>query len=259
MASQLVELSMSGPVATIRLNRPEKRNALDMAMLDGLDPAMDAVEADPAVRILLLAAAGETFSGGGDIKAWAALHPQSFAHGWIKRGNRTFDRLARLRVPTIALLNGDALGGGLELAACCDFRIAERQARIGLPEAGLGMVPGWSGTQRLVRRFGVQIVRRMALGGEILDAETALAAGVVDHVAASGDGAAAAQAYAEGILARGSTASQTVKLMLAIAEGEGSEAALDVLSGMMIAATDELSEGVASFKDKRKPDFSPRG
>lgn len=255
MTDELVLLSVSGAVATIRLNRPDKRNAIDLAVLDGLDRGLEAIEANAGIRVVLLGAAGDTFCGGGDIKAWAALDPQSFAHGWIRRGNQVFDRLARLRLPTVAALQGDALGGGLELAACCDFRVAEGQARFGLPETGLGMVPGWSGTQRLARRFGVQIVRRLALGGEILDAAAALAAGIVDEVAETGRGLEAAQAHAERILARGSVASRTAKLMLAVAEGEGAEAALDILAGAMIAPTAELAEGVAAFREKRKPVF----
>jgi enoyl-CoA hydratase/carnithine racemase len=256
MSSETVLLSITGPIATIRLNRPDKRNAIDLTVLAGLDDALERIEREPGVRIVLLSAAGDTFSGGGDIKAWAELDPQAFAHGWIKRGHAVFDRLARLRFPTVAVLGGDALGGGLELAACCDFRIAEAQARLGLPEAGLGMVPGWSGTQRLARRFGVQIVRRMALGSELFSAEQALAAGVVDKVVGRGEGLQAAEAYAGAVLARGSGAGQAVKLMLAIAEGEGGEAALDILSGAMIAPTAELREGVAAFREKRRPDFN---
>ena len=87
---------------------------------------------------------------------------------WVRYGHRVFDRLARLRQPTIAVLSGHALGGGLELAAACDFRIAETQVKLGFPETSIGVVPGWSGTQRAVRRFGAQAVRRMALGGECL-------------------------------------------------------------------------------------------
>ena len=257
MTTDPVLFSIAGPVATIGLNRPQKRNAIDLSVLDGLDAAMNAIEAADDVRVALLAGQGGSFSGGGDIGAWAALGPQSFAQGWIRRGHQVFDRLARLRVPTIAVLSGDALGGGLELAACCDIRIAERHARVGLPEAGLGMVPGWSGTQRLVRRFGGQAVRRMAMCGEVLSAEAALTLGIVDQVAETGEGKAAAHAYAEGIVRRGPLATQTIKGMLAIAEGEGGEAALDMISGAMVAATGELAEGVAAFKEKRSPDFSP--
>ena len=107
----------------------------------------------------------------------------------MRYGHRVFDRLARLRQPTIAVLSGHALGGGLELAAACDFRVAEAQVKLGFPETSIGVVPGWSGTQRAVRRFGAQAVRRMALGGEILLAAEALALGIVDRVVETGNGA----------------------------------------------------------------------
>ena len=259
MTVDLVTLSVDAPVAWLTLNRPDKRNAIDLGVLDALDAALDAVEADASARVAVLLASGPSFSAGGDIKAWAALDPAQFGYAWIRRGHRTFDRLAQLRVPTIAVVDGDAFGGGLELAACCDFRIAEEQARFGLPEAGLGMVPGWSGTQRLARRFGPQIVRRLAIGGEVLNARSAMGAGVVDAVVETGAGRGAAEAYARGIAARGPSATQAAKAMLAVAEGEAAEANLDLLSGMMIAATDELGEGVAAFLEKRKPDFDAGG
>ena len=104
----------------------------------------------------------------------------------MRFGHRVFERLATLRMPVIAAINGHALGGGLELAAAADIRIAEIQIKIGLPETGLGMVPGWSGTQRLVKRFGAQIVRRMVLGGEMFTAEEAKAVGLVDAVVGAG-------------------------------------------------------------------------
>ena len=105
----------------------------------------------------------------------------------MRHGHRAFDALARLRVPLIAALNGHTLGGGLELAATADFRIAEAHVKLGSPETGLGIIPGWSGTQRTVRRFGSQTVRRMALLGEIFTAEEALQLGIVDRVVAKGE------------------------------------------------------------------------
>lgn len=243
------------PVATITLNRPTKRNAIDLPMIEALFAALDAIEGERRVRVVLLRAAGETFCAGGDIKAWSALNPQDFAHLWIRRGHRVFDRLAQFRKPTIAVISGPALGGGLELAAACDFRIAERQARFGLPESGLGMVPGWSGTQRLARRFGIQTVRRMALGGLTLNADEAWQAGIVDAVVDKGEGGSAAIELADSISSRGPAAVEVVKTMLAVAEGEAPEAAVDVLAGGMVASTPDLAEGVAAFAEKRRPSF----
>ena len=183
--------------------------------------------------------------------------------GWILlaclavwRGAFLFLTFSRHDLPLIAVLQGPALGGGLELAATADFIVAERHVALGLPETGLGMVPGWSGTQRLVRRFGARAVKRMALGGEMFPAEAALALGLVDEVADTGGGAAAALALARRIAARGPVAVQIAKQLVNCAEGEEPSAALEMLAGSLTAYTGDLAEGVASFKGRRPPDFS---
>ena len=248
-------LAVEGELAILTLNRPEKLNALDQGMLTALEHAFDEVEANKAIRVLLLAANGKVFCAGGDIAAWAALSPLDFAHDWVRRGHRVFDRLARLRMPTIAVLTGHAFGGGLELAGACDFRVAETGVKLGLPETGLGMVPGWSGTQRLVQRFGAQLVRRLSLAGDMLTAEESLAVGLVDRVAATGEGMKNARDLAQAIAARGPAAVQAVKLMINAAEGEESAATMEVLASAMISSTSDLKEGVAAFREKRKPRF----
>ena len=196
MAEPRIRIDIDGPIATITVARPEKLNAFDIDMLKELSAACDAVEANAAVRVAILTGEGKAFSAGGDIRAWAGMEANEFGHAWVRFGHRVFERLATLRMPLIAAVNGHALGGGLELAAAADIRIAESQVKIGLPEAGLGMVPGWSGTQRLVRRFGAQAVRRMLLGGEVLTAGEAAALGIVDQVVETGTSVAAAKAYA---------------------------------------------------------------
>ena len=156
------------------------------------------IDADGSVRAAIITGEGEkSFCAGGDIEAWSALSPSDFGLAWVRHGHRAFDALARLRQPLIAALNGHTLGGGLELAATADFRIAEEHVKLGSPETGLGIIPGWSGTQRTVRRFGSQLVRRMALLGEVFTAEEGLRLGLVDEVAPQGQGLAAARAMAE--------------------------------------------------------------
>src|SRR5690606_40823376 len=152
------------------------------------------------VRVVLLAGEGKGFCAGGDVEAWSALSAADFQHRWVRYGHRVFDRLARLRQPTIAVLSGHALGGGLELAAACDFRVAERQVKLGLPETSIGVVPGWSATQRAVRRFGAQAVRRMALGGEIFTAPEALPLGIAGRVVETGQARAATTTRARKLL-----------------------------------------------------------
>lgn len=250
-----IDIAVEDGVATITLARPEKLNALDEAMIAGLLAAAGRIDADPSVRVAILTGQGKAFCAGGDIKAWGTLSPIAMGQGWVRAGHRTFDALARLKVPLIAAINGHALGGGLELAATADFRIGEAGAKFGLPETGIGMVPGWSGTQRLVTRFGGQVVRRMALAGEILTAEQALAAGILDEVAPAGGSLLVAGTIAARIAARAPVATTIAKQLINAAEGEDTAATLEILAGALVSTTDDLREGVASFREKRPPKF----
>jgi enoyl-CoA hydratase len=254
--SPYISLTIEGPLARLTLRRPDKANALDRAMLVALAEAAAAIEAEPGLRVALLAGEGKAFCAGGDIAAWAGVPPLDMWRDWTRLGHRTFEALARLRVPLIAALSGSAFGGGLELAACADIRIAETGIRLGLPETSLGMAPGWSGTQRLVRRFGPSVVRRMALGGLMVGAEEALALGLVDEVAPAGQGLARAESLAALVAARGPLAVQIVKAMINAAEGEDREAPIEGLAGALSALTPDLAEGVAAFREKRKPHFA---
>jgi len=255
MAEARIRVEIDGAVATIVASRPEKLNAFDLPMLGELAAACDTVEADPRIRAALLTGDGKAFSAGGDIRAWGGMSPNEFGHRWVRFGHRVFERLATLRMPVIAAINGHALGGGLELAAAADIRIAERHVRIGMPETSLGMVPGWSGTQRLVRRFGAQIVRRMVLGGEIFTAADACGHGLVDQVVDTGEGLAAAREYAARVCGRGPAALEISKLMLAVAAGEDNGTAVEALGSILAAKTGDLQEGVAAFTGKRTPEF----
>lgn len=250
-----VDLHVEAGVARITLGKPDKLNALDAPMIAALGAAAATIDADRSVRVAILTGSGKAFCAGGDIAAWGALDPLSMGQGWVRDGHRAFDALARLKVPLIAALNGHALGGGLELAATADFRIAEEGAKFGLPETGIGIVPGWSGTQRLVTRFGGRAVRRLALGGEIVTAAEALALGLVDAVVPKGESLAAAQAWAERIGKRGPVATTVTKQLINAAEDEDRAATLEILAGALISATEDLKEGVASFREKRAPAF----
>ena len=258
MTDDRVRLAFDGPIARLTLKRPDKLNALDRAMIVALTRAAEAIEDAPDIRVAILSGEGKAFCAGGDIAAWSNLPPLEMWRDWTRVGHRAFEALARLRVPLVAALTGHAFGGGLELAATADIRIAETGIKLGLPETGLGMAPGWSGTQRLVRRFGAQVVRRMALGGRMFEAEEALALGLVDEVVEPGEGLTRAEAIARAIAARGPVAAQIVKSMINAAEGEDSDAPIEALAGAFTATTRDLGEGVAAFNDKRPPRFEGR-
>lgn len=254
--AELVTFETQGALGIVTLRRAEKFNALDIPMLRALEKALDEAEATETVRVVLLRGEGKGFCAGGDVDAWAAMSAADFEVQWVRYGHRVFDRLARLGQPTIAVLSGHALGGGLELAAACDFRVAEAQVKLGFPETSIGVVPGWSGTQRAVRRFGAEAVRRMALGGEVFVAADALALGIVDRVTATGEALDDAIAQANKIAERGPLATEAAKLMIAVAEGEETAAATEALASGFIALTTDLKAGVSAFQTKQKPAFS---
>ncbi len=253
--TEFFRLAIEERIGTLIINRPDRRNALSAEMMRALGRMCRTIEDNDDIRLVILSGEEKAFCAGGDIDAWSALSPRAFALDWVRNGHRIFDRLARLRQPVIAVLNGHALGGGLELATCADYRIAESHITIGQPEARLGIIPGWSGTQRAVRRFGSQNVRRMALFGETFNARQALHAGIIDEVAETGAGMDAARARAQALLNRGMEATELTKMLINACEGEETERVLETLAGRIAAGSDELSEGLAAFRQRRKPDF----
>jgi enoyl-CoA hydratase len=165
------------------LDNPRKRNALDRAMLEALANAAAEVEREREVRSVVIVGEGDRgFCSGADISAWGALDPVDFGRSWVGGGHAVFDRLARLPVPFIGAINGSTFGGGLELAAICDVRVAAKNALFGLPEASIGVTPGWSGAQRLGRLLPQALLREMALTGGLLTAERLLTVGFLNEI-----------------------------------------------------------------------------
>lgn len=250
-----VHLIRNGKVAELCLDNPAKMNAFTVAMLGQLAAHLEVIDHDTSIAAVMLTATGDrAFCTGADINGWGDLSPAEFARHWVRDGHRIFDRLARLGKPTIAVLNGHAFGGGLELAAACDLRVMATGASLALPEAGVGIVPGWSGTQRLLRLMSEPLVKEMALFGNRIKADRALACG---FVAAVGDDQ---RSLAMTLLDRAVTLSpravEISKSMIHAAIGEDRAAMVEALGSAAIAASADRDEGVASFREKRKPDFS---
>jgi enoyl-CoA hydratase/carnithine racemase len=251
-----IRLHIADAIATITIMRAEKYNALDFQMIGALERAAHAIDADTTIRAAIITGDGDkSFCAGGDIAAWSELSPEQFSLQWIRQGHRAFDALARLRQPLVAALNGHCLGGGLELAVAADLRIAGTHIKLGQPETGLGVIAGWSGTQRAVRRFGAQTVRRMAIFGETFSAEQGLALGIVDQVVPKGEELRTAHAVLAKLMDRAPFATAATKMLVNAADGEDQERTLEVLGSMAAASHAELKEGVAAFREKRKPRF----
>jgi enoyl-CoA hydratase len=258
---------MSGPrilaqrdetIVTLALNRPDKLNAIDGAMLDALGEALGEIERDREIRAVILTGAGRAFSAGADIKEWTVLSPLEFARSWGLRGHALFDRLAGLPPPVIAAINGIAFGGGLELALCADIRIASEQSRLGLPEVTIAALPGWGGTQRLPRLIGPGRAKHMVLTGQPIDAARAEAWGLVSEVVAAESLPARARELAAQIAANAPLAVQASKRLIDAALPLTPAATLETQAGALCGWTEDAREGRASFLERRPPRYRGR-
>ena len=249
-----VHLSLHGRVAELRLDNPAKLNAFTVEMLAQLAGHLDTIERSTDIAcVLVTAAEAKAFCAGADINGWGDLTPAEFARHWVRGGHRIFDRLARLARPTIAVVQAHAFGGGLELAAACDIRVMAPKATLALPEAQVGIVPGWSGSQRLARLLPEPVVKEMALFGRRITADRALAMGFAAEVAE--DARASAEAIAERVIDLSPRAVEITKAMIHAGAGEDAPALIEALGSAAISASADRDEGVAAFRAKRKAAF----
>lgn len=248
-----VLVTIDDAIATIVLDRPEKLNALTLPMLADLDAAFQAIEDDADVRVVVITGAGpKAFSAGADVVAWSALSPLDMWRTWTRTGHRVMDRLETLRQPTIAVLNGIAFGGGLELALACDLRIAADHVTVGAPEVGIGTVPGWGMTTRLAAVVGSARAKQMILTGSPIDAAQAAAWGLVSEVVPADDLAARANELAARIAAQAPIAVQVAKQLI---DANRPRPSLEPLGGGLTAFTDDAGEGQAAFRERRPPTY----
>ncbi len=177
-----LSLQVAGGVATIAIDRPHARNALNLATMRALATALDEIEKSRARVAVIRGAGDKAFCAGGDLKELEHMRSAEQAADMARLMRSTLDRLNQLRVPVIAAINGDALGGGAELAIACDFRVAATHARIGFPQVNLGLIPAWGAPERLAALVGRARAMHILLSGRALTADEALHAGVVEGV-----------------------------------------------------------------------------
>jgi len=245
-------------IALAVLNRPDKLNALNSAVVGELEGIVSRLESDPGVRALILTGAGQkAFAAGADIGELAALAPLE-ARAYAARGQAVLCRLENCGRISIAAINGYALGGGLELAMACTLRFASPNARLGLPEVGLGLIPGYGGTQRLPRLVGRARAMELLLSGDPVDAAEACRIGLVNQVVPQDELIPFCRRWLSGALAK---APRAVELALQAA-GLGLQAGLEeglrfeAAAFGLLAATRDRAEGLQAFLEKRKASFT---
>lgn len=253
-------LDVKDQIARVTFNRPTVLNALNFKTIDELNHCLDTLKADSSVRVLILTGSGEkAFVAGADINELARQTPLD-GKDTALRGQSVFRKLETMGKPSIAAINGFALGGGCELALACTMRIASRNARLGQPEVKLGILPGYGGSQRLSRLCGKGIAHEMILTGEMIGAEEALRIGLLNRVTEPGDLLATAESIARKIIANAPLA---VKYSMEAVE---SGAEMPLQEGLFLeatlfglcCATDDMREGTRAFLEKRPAKFQGR-
>ena len=257
MTFETLRVEQSNGVATVTINREQVLNAINMATLQDLDDCLTDLESDSSVRVVVLTGAGNrAFIAGADISELAEMTPTS-GHAIARRGQALCERIERSTVPFIAAVNGFALGGGLELAMACTFRIAADTATFGQPEVNLGLIPGFGGTQRLPRLIGPALALEMLLTGKSIDAGDAGRVGLVNRVVAAEKFLDEVDDLARLLASKPPVAVkyilEAVRTGMQISLPEACE--LEATLFGLVAATEDMREGTQAFLEKRAAVF----
>lgn len=256
MSSDKVIFKKQENIAILSINRPEALNALNTDVLEALDLAIDKVEKDEDIHVIVLTGEGKAFVAGADIGEMKDLDPVK-AREFADKGLNLFRKIELMEKPVIAAVNGFALGGGCELSMCCDIRIASDKAKFGQPEVGLGITPGFGGTQRLSRLVGIGRAKELIFTTDIIKAEEAYRIGLVNKVVPGEELMDATIEMAKNIASKGQLAVRYAKDAI----NKGSEVDLDTAMSIekdlfaLCFASEDQKEGMAAFLEKRKPNY----
>jgi len=260
MAFNTLLVERANGIATVTLNRPKALNAINQEMTRELAQLVAELERDPAVRVVIITGAGDrAFMAGADITEFQALSAVE-ALGFSQRIQALYTRIERLPQPTLAAVNGFALGGGCELTQVCDLVIAAEPARFGQPEVNLGVLPGAGGTQRLARLVGRHRAKEICLTGEMLDAHEAYRIGLVNRVVPPDQLMAEARALAEKLREKSAVTLRLIKEAIDEGHDLALEAglAVEAKAWAIAFATEDHAEGVRAFLEKRRAQFKGR-
>jgi len=260
MDSSQIILEKKEKAAWLTLNRPQQLNALGRRAIEGLEKALAEIERDDQIRVLVITGAGEkAFAAGADIQEMAGMNPEE-AEAFSRLGQKVYRHLEELKKPSIAAINGLALGAGCELAISCSLRIASQSAKLGQPEVNLGILPGWGGTCRLPRLIGRGHALYLILRGEIIDAQEAWRIGLVDKVVPPAELVSFVEGVAEDLLRKGPLALRAALEALIRAQDLDLPEAMALESKLFGAlwSSEDRREGLKAFLEKRRPKFLGR-